>query len=130
MADIKISLRNTRCQTRKGEWIIPMIVYFIFKKIIVAFLFFYKDLPLEVGSTSLPVLKAVMHEADDVYSIGSTLSCYQLDQFLTLAHSTLILSKLSVLLDLSSILLFSLVSTFLYLWLLLCPRTLKTVYWS
>ena len=33
-----------------------------------------------------------MHEADDAYSIQSTWSCYWLDQFLTLALNTLILS--------------------------------------
>ena len=34
-----------------------------------------------------------MYEADDAYSIQSTWSCYWLDQFLTLAFNTLILSK-------------------------------------
>ena len=38
-----------------------------------------------------------MHEADDAYSIWSTWSCYWLDQFLTLALDTWILSKFSTL---------------------------------
>ena len=45
----------------------------------------------------------VMHEADDAYSIRSTWSCYWLDQFLTLALITLILSIFYISLDLSAI---------------------------
>ena len=44
-----------------------------------------------------------MHEADDAYSIRSTWSCYWLDQFLTLALSTLILLVFYISLDLSTI---------------------------
>ena len=44
-----------------------------------------------------------MHEADDAYSIRSTWSCYWLDQFLTLALNTLILSIFYISLDLSTI---------------------------
>ena len=44
-----------------------------------------------------------MHEADDAYSIWSIWSCYWLDQFLTLALNTLILSNFYILLDLSTI---------------------------
>ena len=36
-----------------------------------------------------------MHEKDDAYSIRSTWSCFWLDQFLTLALNTWILSKFS-----------------------------------
>ena len=43
-----------------------------------------------------------MHEADDAYSIQSTWSCYWLDQFLTLALNTLILSIFYILMDLST----------------------------
>ena len=45
----------------------------------------------------------VMHEADDAYSIWSTWLCYWLDQFLTLALNTLILSIFYISLDLSTI---------------------------
>ena len=45
----------------------------------------------------------VMHEADDAYSIRSTWLCYWLDQFLTLALNTLILSIFYISLDLSTI---------------------------
>ena len=38
----------------------------------------------------------IMHEADDACSFRSTRSCYWLDQLLTLAHSTGILSKFSM----------------------------------
>ena len=51
----------------------------------------------------LLVVTGVMHEADDAYSIRSTWSCYWLDQFLTLALSTLILSVFYISLDLSTI---------------------------
>ena len=44
-----------------------------------------------------------MHEADDAYSIQSTWSCYWLDQILTLALNTLILSFFYISLDLSTI---------------------------
>ena len=43
-----------------------------------------------------------MHEADDAYSIRSTWSCYWLDQFLTLALNTLILSIFYISVDLST----------------------------
>ena len=43
-----------------------------------------------------------MHEADDAYSIQSTWSCYWLDQFLTLALNTLILSIFYISVDLST----------------------------
>ena len=51
----------------------------------------------------LAVTGGVMHEADDAYSIRSTWSCYWLDQFLTLALNTLILSIFYISLDLSTI---------------------------
>ena len=44
-----------------------------------------------------------MYEADDAYSIRSTWYCYWLDQFLTLALYTLILSIFFISLDLSTI---------------------------
>ena len=44
-----------------------------------------------------------MHEGDDAYSIRSTWSCYWLDEFLTLALNTLILSIFYISLDLSTI---------------------------
>ena len=40
----------------------------------------------------LLALTGVMHERDDAYSIRSTWKCYWLEQFLTLALNTLILS--------------------------------------
>ena len=43
------------------------------------------------------------HEVYDAYSIRSTWSCYWLDQFLTLAFNTLILSIFYISLDLSTI---------------------------
>ena len=48
---------------------------------------------------SKPKLIAVMHNADDAYSIRSTWSCYWLDQFFTLALNTLILSIFYISLD-------------------------------
>ena len=48
-------------------------------------------------------MTGVMHEADDAYSIRSTWSCNWLDQFLTLAFNTLILSIFYISLDLSTI---------------------------
>ena len=44
-----------------------------------------------------------LHSTDDAYSIRSTWSCYWLDQFLTLALNTLILSIFYISLDLSTI---------------------------
>ena len=44
-----------------------------------------------------------MHEADNAYSIWSTWLCYWLDQFLTLALNTLIMSIFYISLDLSTI---------------------------
>ena len=41
-------------------------------------------------------MTGVMHGADDGYSIRNTWSCYLLDQFLTLALNTWILSKFSI----------------------------------
>ena len=41
-------------------------------------------------------MMGVMHETDGPYSIQSTWSCYWLDQFLTLAFNTWILSKISM----------------------------------
>ena len=51
----------------------------------------------------LLAVTGVMHDADSAYSIGSTWSCYWLDQFLTLALNTLILSIFYISLDLSTI---------------------------
>ena len=45
-------------------------------------------------------MTGVMHEADDAYSVSSIWSCYWLDQFLTLALNTLILSIFYISLDL------------------------------
>ena len=50
----------------------------------------------------LLAVTGVMHEADDVYSIRSTWSCYWLDQFLTLALNILILSIFYISMDLST----------------------------
>ena len=51
---------------------------------------------------NLDWLLAVMHEADDAYSIQSTRSCYWLDQFLTVALNILILSIFYISMDLSA----------------------------
>ena len=50
----------------------------------------------------LLAVTGVMHEADDVYSIRSTWSCYWLDKFLTLALNILILSIFYISMDLST----------------------------
>ena len=52
---------------------------------------------------SLLAVTGVLDEADNAYSIQSTWSCYWLDQFLTLALNTLILSIFYISLDLSTI---------------------------
>ena len=48
--------------------------------------------PYSNFSQAIIAVTGVMHEADDAYSIRSIWSCYWLDQFLTLALNTLILS--------------------------------------
>ena len=50
----------------------------------------------------LLAVMSAMQEADDAYSIRSTLSCYWLEQFLTLALNILILSIFYISMDLST----------------------------
>ena len=74
-------------------------IYLTYSRILVIFLHFilicHSDLSIHLSDCQ--VLTGVMHEADDASLIRSTWACYWLDQFLTLALSTWISSKLSAL---------------------------------
>ena len=103
MADIDISLENTRSQSRQWWMIHSKDRFNSIQQAFSCVFIVYMDLSI-LYFIANEAVTGVMHEADNAYSIRSIWSYYWMGQILTPANSKWILWKiLSVLLDLSYI---------------------------